>query len=384
MHAGEPTEGFVAYYTASNLLSQGAPVARLYDTNWIIPHIRRHTPGVHEIYHANPPTTSLLLLPLASLDHHDARVVWIVFNLLLLPLILLLLLREGNLRGIEAICGAILFFAFQPLRTGLAFGQVYIPILLLLTGAWIGYRRDRPFLLGASLAAMLLLKTAGILLWPLLVVQRRWRALGIAVGCTLLGILLTLPLVGIDAWRAYAGQLLLLGNRPELAVTAYQSLPGMIRHLFSSDPVWNRSPVVDMPMVAPGLVILTGGALVLWLLRYGSRQVCSDRAFAAAVLVSIILSPVSIDYHYTLLLVPILIVAISPDVRSSIPLSAAAVVGLLLIALPLRHTSPALASGVKALLAYSKLYGAMILLVVVCSSRSCQAENPGVRSEEME
>ena len=374
--AGEPSEGFVAYYTASYLLMKGSPVEKLYDTNWVIPQVLRHTPGVREIYHANPPTTALLLVPLAGLDHHDARVAWIAFNLLLLPLILLLLIREGRLRGLDAIWGAILFVGFQPLRTGLAFGQVYILMLLLLVVAWIGYRRDRPFLLGASLAALLLLKTAVVLLWPVLIVQRRWRALGIAAGCTLAAVILTLPLIGVEAWRVYAGQLLLLGSRPELAVTAYQSLPGLIWHLLSSDPVWNRHPLLDMPKAALALVILSGAALIGWLLRHCSRAIGSDRAFAAGVLVSIILSPVSIDYHYTLLLAPILIMAASPPIRRSRTLSAAALSGTLLIALPLGHTSPALASGLLALLSYPKLYGAMILLWVVARAEPWNDSTP--------
>src|SRR5207244_2324682 len=78
------SNGFAAYYTAARLVVERADPARFYDDAWFRAQIAAHGPAVNEIYNVNPPTTSLLLLPLAGLDYTGARLIWTALNLAML------------------------------------------------------------------------------------------------------------------------------------------------------------------------------------------------------------------------------------------------------------------------------------------------------------
>ena len=73
---GQPSHGFVSHYAASRLVLEGRDVARFYDDAWFRSQVARFEPTVIDLYGANLPTTSLLLLPLAPLDYHSARTLW--------------------------------------------------------------------------------------------------------------------------------------------------------------------------------------------------------------------------------------------------------------------------------------------------------------------
>jgi hypothetical protein len=85
-------------------------------------------------------------------------------------------------------------------------------------------------------------------------------------------------------------------------------------------------------------------------------------AFAAFATLSIIFGPLSLDYHYTLALLPLALAA-SPSTwplltwRSASWLAMAA----MLIAAPLPYHDRRLEVGALALLGYPKLYGALLL-----------------------
>jgi len=87
----------------------------------------------------------------------------------------------------------------------------------------------------------------------------------------------------------------------------------------------------------------------------------ADLIFAAIVSANVILSPVSLDYHYALLLVPIVILMAWVREQAvawpGIVLAAA----MLLLAADLPYRAPQLAAGAWALLTYPTLYGAWLL-----------------------
>src|SRR6202042_769991 len=69
------TGGFSAYYTAARLLLEGADISRVYDDAWFQSKIEafglRH---VRDIFNVQPPTMTLLLVPVAWLPPLAARV----------------------------------------------------------------------------------------------------------------------------------------------------------------------------------------------------------------------------------------------------------------------------------------------------------------------
>lgn len=359
--AVRPSNGFAAYYTAGRLIAAGSDASRFYDDAWFRAEIARHGPAVNDIYNVNPPTTALLLLPLAGLDYAWARIIWTLVGLACLAGAVFWIFSERGLRGVWVPGFSAFVLLYQPLYANSAQGQVYVLILFLLVTAWHGYRHGRAWLLGAAIGLMLILKTAGLLLWILLLMQRRWRALAWGGATTLLVGLGSLPWLGTDAWRNYFRFLPRLSAQPEMAVTAYQTQLGFFRHFFTLDARWNPTPLFDWPELGTWLPWLGIAALggVSAYIAYTTPH--TDLVFAAFVVASLILSPVSQDYHFTLLILPIAILLTWVTDRS---LSWPAIllgVAMVLLAADFPYRSPQLTAGAWALLAYPKLYAACIL-----------------------
>ena len=356
-----PSHGFAAYYTAARLLREGDDVSRFYDDAWFRAHVEAYTPNIGDIYRPNPPTTALLLLPLADLDYSGVRLVWTLLSLVCLIAAGGWLLQQVGLRG-WWLPGFIAFaLAYQPLYANVRLGQAYVLLLGLLVVAWYGYRERRAGTLGIALGLMLVFKMAGGLIWLLLMVQRRWRALAWAVATVLVTAVASLWWVGLDAWRTYLRLLPRLPTRPELAVTAYQTQFGFIHHLLSFDARWNPQPLLRAPALGTWLTGLGFAALTALSIHraYVSEQ--PDLVFATFVIASVILSPLSLDYHYTLLLLPIAVLAAWVQEAASRWSWIAFGVALVLIAVDSPERWLGDAPGVWALLAYPKLYGAWLL-----------------------
>ena len=358
--AVRPSPCFVTHYTLTRLLTSGVDLARTYDDAWFEAQTARVTPGVTDI-NVNPPTTALLLLPVAGLDYTGARIAWTVFSAAVLAATVAFVLKETGLAGPWALGFVALTLLYQPLAADFAVANVYTVLLGLTVLAWHGWRTRNEPLLGVALAAMLAIKLAGGLLWVLVFAERRWRAAawGAATAAAVAG--LSLPWLGAAAWRADAAALLDAAERPERAVTAYQSVPGLFHHLFSSDPLWNPAPVAHAPLLAAAAPWLVLAALVGAGVAAARRCPLDDRVFAAFVVAGVVASPLALDYTYTLLLLPAAVALAWVRERRS-PLALATLVAAVVpIAADLPYRSPRLAAGGWALLAYPKLAGALLL-----------------------
>jgi hypothetical protein len=135
--------GFVAYYTSARLLTEGEDPARFYDRPWFQRHIERFEPTVLEIFSANPPTMSVLLLPLSALGYHEARAVWVAFSFAVVLATMAWLLAVLPIPGLWAPAFAGFVFVYQPLVATLDHGQFYALGLALLAVVFHGYRKGR-------------------------------------------------------------------------------------------------------------------------------------------------------------------------------------------------------------------------------------------------
>ncbi|MGE5236421.1 MAG: glycosyltransferase family 87 protein [Acidobacteriota bacterium] len=365
--AVRPSPCFVSHYVLARLLRDGIDLVRSYDDPWFAEQVSRVTPGITDI-NVNPPTSALLLLPVASLGYREARIAWTLFSVLLLAVTAAVVIREAGLHDAWRWVFVIVLLLFQPLAANFHMANAYVLLLALATLAWHGYRHGRDGALGIALGLMLAIKVAGAFLWLLLIVERRWRALAWASGTAAAVALGSLPWIGWAAWRADAAALAGVAGRPERAVTAYQTVLGIFRHLLTADPTWNPAPVLVEPRLATALVILVSLALVVALVLATRRMPGNDRLFAAYLAAGVVLSPLSLDYTYTLMLVPVAVALVEARELHSWwawGLFATAVVA---IGADLPYRSPHLASGAWALLAYPKLYGAGMLLALLLAA----------------
>jgi len=358
--AVRPSACFGAHYTLARLLANGEDLSLTYDDTWFAGQSGRFTPGVTDI-NVNPPTTALVLLPLAGLEYTGARIAWTALSLVLLAVTLPWLLREARLPWPWALGFVALTLVYQPLAANFHVANVYVLLLALATAAWYGYRAGNEVVLGIALGLMLVIKLAGGLLWVLALSERRWRALAWGAATVAAVALGSLPWIGVGAWRADAAALAVAATRPERAVTAYQSVTGFFHHFFAPDPVWNPAPLLNAPGVAflgPWVALLALIGAGLWVARSRPRD---DRVFAAFVIAGVVASPMSLDYTYTMLLLPSAIALAWALERRSPMAWVLLAAAFLPVAADLPYRSPGLDHGAWALLAYPKLYGALLL-----------------------
>jgi len=359
LNASRPSHGFASYYTASKLLIEGEDVADFYDDEWFSSKVEEYVPGVYEIYLVNMPTTVLIFLPMANFDYETAKTIWTIFNILFLTVAIGLIISRMKLEGFWLPLTLIILLAFQPLYANISFGQVYIFIFCLLVLSWFAYESGNEKLLGTIIGLVFIFKTVGGLLLILLAIQKKWKSL-LWVFVTIVFLLITtLAFVGLDSWLAYGNKLLDYSSSPTLSVTAYQTIHSFFHHFFVLDEQWNPVPLINLPYLGKSLTIFFSALILVITIIIAFKSKKSELIFGSFIIVGIILSPPSIDYHYILMLIPIFILFDWLIKNPSVVLWSLFAISYLLIATSLPYISQKIAGGIWAVFAYPKLYGAL-------------------------
>lgn len=388
--SGQMTHGFIGYYTASLLVVQGKFGPLVYDNAWFSHwvHAVSQRP-IDEALAPGLPTEALVALPVVFLPPQPARAAWLWGNVLLLLVALSLLiatlyqLHPHRPQPVLWLLLAALAFMFPPVFANFFLGQAYLLLLALFSLALYGLASQRNVPAGLGLGLAFILKSSGLPLWLLLLLQRRWPALAWGVATMLLVAVMSLPWLGIAIWRLYPQVAWGVADGPTLSVTAYQTTLSFFNHLFRFDPAWNPQPLVHWPWLAQTLTLLvTAGAslVTVWL----GQTATLPLLFAALSTLSVVVFPAAEEYQYTLLLMPIFILVdhlcrtscqlVLQDHLKSGPdppapgsgrldwfLLSAALVWLMV---PIPYEDKRLSAGWLALLAYPRLFGGWLLWTV--------------------
>ena len=352
--------GFVAYYTSARLLTEGEDPVHFYDRPWFQRQVERFEPTVLEVFWATPPTMSLLALPLSGLGYYEARALWVGVSFLIVIATTAWLLPALRVSGLWAPAFVGFTFLYRPLASTLEHGQFYPLGLALLAVVFHGYRTGRDLPAGIPLGFMLITKNAGLLIWPLLAIRKRWRAMAWAVSLAAFTALASWPWIGSAAWGRYLRDASEVTRNPLLAVTAYQTVFGFFHHLFGLGGAPIGAPLMQLPALATALTWIASGALLILTALVAQRSGARDLMFAAFVLLGLMITPVTGDSHFTLALLSIAVLVAEAQRRNT-AYALVLLAGALLIAADLPYRSPRLADGPIALLAYPKLYGTLLL-----------------------
>lgn len=252
----------------------------------------------HELWNMNPPHFHLLLLPFARVPLQTAKVAWVVVNVALLCVSLAAIARALGVRWTLAGTLWTLFAAlvFSATCALVATGQLTWIIMLPVTLAWAAARRG-----GWDRAAVLLGIAASIkpflgIFLVYFVLRRMWRTavlmLGAGVVCGLVG----LAVFGWDAqWRWI--ETLRSVDWPWAPMNA--SFAGYLTRVLSDNPF--VLPLVHAPHLIRPIVLVSCAAAVIvtfrTLLRDGSEALAVDRAFAALLLLALLVSPLGWIYY---------------------------------------------------------------------------------------
>ena len=357
--AAEPAHGFVSHYAASRLLLEGVRVPVFYDDARMVQEVQRFEPGVTDMFGANPPTMAFAALPVAWMDYPTARLTWTLLSAVAWLVAVFWLCRACHLPAIWTAGAVAIAAVFQPALEHMRHGQFHVLVLVLVLIAWRFLKR-RPRRAGACLAIASVVKTGALLLWPMLVVRRRWRAIDSGVITTLLILLATIPFAGLSAWALFFYKATDLVQGGSFSVTAYQTVHSLVRRLTVVDSQWNPAPAFPFEYGAIAATVLAGVILVIALMLIDRRR-DHDLAFAGFSALSLALLPQSLDYHYVLAMFPIVVLLSRLHDRPKSISFVLLGLATFMIAAALPHNSPRLADGAIAILAYPKLYGALIL-----------------------
>jgi Glycosyltransferase family 87 len=249
-----------------------------------------------------PPAFAITLIPLTWIPNDLAVRIWLIaIQAAVVASLLIVYAVIGRPRRGELLCLVAVLTTFFPLLSSNLTGTMNAFLLLLLTGAWAFWQRQRDVAAGAMVGIAAVVKLFPLALVPYLAWRRHWRLLA-ALSVTLLGgFLLGLAVTSIDHNIYYFREML-----PHLAAgTGYrenQSLAGVTARL--CDPALANAGgsagwcgrLLDWPLV---LAIL---ALVLMATSRASR---SGLEFALAVSTLPLISSVTWSFHLVILILPI-------------------------------------------------------------------------------
>ena len=365
VNAGKETHGFASYYTASKLLLSGENVSMFYNDDWFSERVKEFVPGVYEIYHVNPPVTCLITIPFAIFNYSTAKIFWTIINLLVLALTTRFLLTWLKFDKQRSLLTIIVILCFQPLYANVFYGQIYLLIFCLLIFAGSAYSSGNDKLLGIILGFIIVIKLAGLILLVLLVVQKKWRSIVWTFITILTLVVISFSFVGIESWFVYADSLMKYFSSPTLSVTAYQTVHSFFYHLTVFDQQWNPQPLINLPLLGKVLTYLSTIVVLGAVCYFANKIKNANLTFGIFIIAGIILSPASVDYHYIIILIPLMIFIKNFYPVESKWIHLGLIMVYVLIAAAIPYTSPKVTGGFLSVFAYPKLYGAIGLLVLL-------------------
>jgi hypothetical protein len=262
-----------AYANAADRLLHGQP---LYD-----PSI--NVAGGFAIY-LYPPPFVLLALPFALLPASIGPAVWIGAMAAAFAVGVGLLPVQRDVRWAIVLLGGLSW----PLAYSLKLGQVG-PLLFLLFAA--GWRwLDRPGRLGTAIALGTIVKVQPAILLGWAALNRRWRAVGIALLVLVVAALGATLLTGLATWSDYV-ELLRRVSAP--VTTAHNFTPGAIAFQLGA------------PEGIAGAIQLIATVAVLAVTVWAAVRSPAEVGYLTAATASQLLSPLLWDHYAMLLLLPV-------------------------------------------------------------------------------
>ncbi len=257
----------------------------------------------------HPPFDALLFAPLALLPYNLAALLWSALSFALYVWIAITIIGELDIQlaGHWRILLIGMGLCWYPLLMHIALGQLSLLIVGCLIGCWALLRHQRDGWAGVLLGLACLIKLYPALLVLVLLLRRRWRAAGAALGTIAAGGLLTLLLVGPGDVLRYGMQVISQATGEHGLSPVNASLAGVLGRLLSTGP-W-VTPLVDAPRAASALFVLIALGLLTLLARQQTRLAPTaagdDRAWALGCIAMLLLSPITWQHSFPALLLPL-------------------------------------------------------------------------------
>ncbi len=263
---------------------------------------------------------------------------------------------------------AVLYF---PLRENFRRGQCYVLLLVLLVAhlaLLVRPGRRAAWLAGVPLGLLVILKAAGLLALAVAAARaaledgsprvRQPRSAWWRPGPTV---------AGVGPWLSYLREIPAFMASPSRFLSPYQTVGSLIGHLLVYSSAYNPRPVANLPALARALTVAATLLALVQSARWRALDEgeSAERLLGVAMLAALVvtMAPVAENYHY-LLVFPSLLVAWWWAVEARLPQAerlALAASSLLLVVPQKLYFAPGIQAGWRALLAYPRVYGAVLL-----------------------
>ena len=307
---------FPNYYITARLLREGYNTDRLYEWSWMQRQKNRMGIGKNEqsvvTFVPLTPVSGILLWPLTYWPPLTAKHIWIVINVGLMIVLAAVLHRITSLTYRRLALFVLMCF---PLHRNLINGQYYLLLTLLFAIALWLYLRNRRSAAGIVLGICFGLKIFPLLFLLYFLRKKDWQAAaGMAIGAGM-SMLASLLAFGVQLNRIYIFQVLpwaLRGETMDPYNVVGNYLSAMVHHLLILEPEWNPHPLTHAPMLAAVLQPLLQGITlmpIILLVRPHDMRSRVLRLEWAAYIVLLLAIEMPGSYHFTLLIVPMAIIA---------------------------------------------------------------------------
>jgi Glycosyltransferase family 87 len=254
------------------------------------------------------PFELLLLAPLAALTYAHALVAWYVINIGLLLVVAFVLACEAEFLKTRLALLLIAIAMFDPVRTALIQGQDSFLLLLLFSLVYVNLTRGREALAGCLIALAALKPQFVLPLLLVLLVCRRWKVLGAALGT---GLALAAVSAGLVGWRAvfrYPQALLEFSRMPTSIAGVYPKMMPNVRG-FAHSVVADHTSAMTLQLT----IGVVSALLLILLLRACLRasRPLGTAGFSLLVLVTLLVGYHVYPHDLTLLVLPLYLVSAS-------------------------------------------------------------------------
>jgi hypothetical protein len=275
------------------------------------------------------------------------------------------------------------FFLGHPVYENISMGQIYIFLLFLFSLSLYGLKKNSYILTSIPISFSILFKGYGVFLLLWLIMIRKYKAVVISSAVTIIIILVTLPIIHLESWKAFLGLTgTMLGRYNEDSIVVYQTLNGFLRHLLIYDRNLNPYPITNIPRDYVYVIsILINLSIMIWLfLKTRKNEINSEPnllSYCVIMGASVTTAPMAEEYHYVLYLPLVfglgkyLLYEVSNTLFKTehslgrfikIP-NILYILSVLLILLPINYRALQFSTFPIYLLAYPKLYGGIMLII---------------------
>lgn len=311
--AGDPDGGDLTAKLTGGRIALSGGMRHLYDVDKQSAVQQALLSGRHLDYLSrfdSPPVAAYLFAPFAALPYLLGVALWAIFSITLLVVCIRLLwplLPNLHRYGYKRIL--LLAFATMPAMRLLISGQDSVVALFLMIAGLRLLLARRDGLAGAVLG-LGAFKPQSVLLVPLLLLlQRRWRALGAWVAVAVVLAAVSVALIGPAGVRSYIQFLSVESARD--GATPTHGLAWRIPSLFGLAHVLGAFVPSLLADVILGLAVAAGVAILIWWGRSAARPAHNSGDFcvlyAGMVLAGALINPHLLDYDAIVLLLPALL-----------------------------------------------------------------------------